>query len=97
MRPAGPCGIQGRPTDTAVTCREFTDRLLDHLEGALPHRADRAVRRHASRCRCCRTYLAQYRATLQAVRTLAEWETLESDEELDLSRLRAATAAPFVH
>jgi hypothetical protein len=80
-----------------VTCREFTDRLADHLDEALPHRADRAVRRHAAACGSCRAYLAQYRVTTEAVRALAEWDDLECDEVLDVTRLLAASASGPVH
>jgi anti-sigma factor RsiW len=80
-----------------VTCREFTERLADHLDDALPHRSDRAVRRHASRCRACRAYQAQYRATIEAVRTLAEGDDLESEDVLDVPRLLAAAVAGQVH
>jgi hypothetical protein len=61
-----------------VTCREFTERLADHLDDTLPQRSDRAARRHAARCRGCRHYLADYRATVTALRALAEWNDLKA-------------------
>ena len=76
-----------------VTCREFTDRVADHLDHALPHRSERAVRRHADRCRGCQAYLEEYRATRAAVAELAEWDELESEDALDLSRLLTASVA----
>jgi anti-sigma factor RsiW len=80
-----------------VTCREFTERLPDHLDDALPHRSDRAVRRHVDRCRACRAYLAQYRATMETVRALAEWDELGSEDILDVARLLSAATAGAVH
>jgi len=82
-----------------VTCREFTERLADHLDGTLPRRSDRAARRHVARCRSCRHYRAHYRATVNAVHALAEWDAVEaeSDEAVDLSRLLFALAARSVH
>lgn len=76
-----------------MTCREFTERLADHVDGTLSDRAQRAVRRHAARCRGCRTYLDQYRATRAAVGALAEWDELESDDVLDVPGLLQAAEA----
>jgi anti-sigma factor RsiW len=76
-----------------VTCREFTERLAEHLDGALPNRSDRAVRRHADGCRGCQAYLAQYRATRAAVAALVDWDELDSEDTLELSRLAMSTAA----
>jgi anti-sigma factor RsiW len=80
-----------------VTCRDFTERLADHLDGALPPRSDRAVRRHAARCGSCRAYLAQYRATVAAVGALAEWDDLELEDDLDVSRLMVSSVAGRVN
>jgi anti-sigma factor RsiW len=75
-----------------VTCREFTERLADHLDGTLPQRSDRAERRHAARCRSCRHYRAHYRTTVNAVRALAEWDAVETDEVVDFLRLLSEPA-----
>ena len=80
-----------------MTCREFAERLPADLDDALPHRSDRTVRRHAARCRGCQAYQAQYRATIEAVRSLAEWDDLESEDLLDVPRLLAAAVAGPVH
>ena len=76
-----------------MTCREFTERLPDHLDDALPQGLKRGLRRHVARCRSCRAYLAQYRATVETVRTLAEWDELESEETIDVSQLLSASMA----
>ena len=51
------------------------------------------MRRHADRCRGCQAYLEEYRATRAAVAELAEWDELESEDALDLSRLLTASVA----
>jgi hypothetical protein len=50
----------------------------------LLHRSHRGMRSHASRCRGCRTYRAQYCATRTAVAALAEWDDLDAEGALDL-------------
>ena len=80
-----------------MTCREFTERLADHLDGTLPRRPEQAMRRHAARCRSCREYLAQYRATVTALRTFGEWDDLEAEDTLDVSGLLAAVPTEPVH
>jgi hypothetical protein len=67
-----------------VTCREFIERLADDLDDGLLHRSHRGMRSHASRCRGCRTYRAQYCATRTAVAALAEWDDLDAEGALDL-------------
>ena len=80
-----------------MTCREFTERLGDHLDHGLPRRLERAMHRHTARCRACRDYLVQYRATVNAVGTLAEWDELEPDDVLDVSRLLSVAASGSIH
>ena len=80
-----------------MTCREFTERLAAHLDHTLPRRADLAGRRHLARCRACRDYLSHYCATVNAVRALGEWDDLESDGVLDVSRLLSAAATGPIH
>jgi anti-sigma factor RsiW len=51
-----------------VTCREFADFMMDYLTGDLPASVAALFERHLSRCPNCQTYLAQYRATVEAGR-----------------------------
>ena len=54
-----------RPRD--VACIELVELLTDYLEGALPADEVAAVDAHLETCPACRTYLAQMRATIQAL------------------------------
>ena len=51
-----------------MTCREFADFVMDYLTGELPADVAASFDRHLSACPNCRTYLAQYRATIAAGR-----------------------------
>ena len=50
-----------------ISCRELTEAATEHLEGALPRRAERRVLAHLRRCASCRRYLAQLRATVSTL------------------------------
>ena len=80
-----------------MTCREFCEHLPDHLDGTLPGRQERAVRRHAAHCRPCAAYATQYRATVDAIRAFTEWDDLDAEEELDLTVLTAGSSTAGVH
>lgn len=54
-----------------MSCREFTDLLLDVLGGSLPRRRAVAARRHLASCPDCAAYARQYRATVEIVRAMA--------------------------
>ena len=49
-----------------MTCREFADFIMDYLTGDLSADVASAFERHLSVCSNCHTYLAQYRATVEA-------------------------------
>jgi anti-sigma factor RsiW len=51
-----------------VTCREATGFLMDYLNGDLPADVQADFERHLDRCANCRAFLAQYRATVAAVK-----------------------------
>ena len=51
-----------------MTCREFTDFIVDHFEGKLPKRVADEFDDHLSVCPTCRTYLRNYRLTVDLVR-----------------------------
>ncbi|HSL23867.1 MAG TPA: zf-HC2 domain-containing protein [Vicinamibacterales bacterium] len=60
-----------------MKCREFTEFILEYLEGTLPDDARAAFERHLSRCDACRTYLSNYRATMAMERQAFEDQDAE--------------------
>ena len=54
-------------TPRDIACIELVELLTDYLEGALPADEVAAVDAHLETCAACRTYLAQMRATIQAL------------------------------
>ena len=61
-----------------MTCRELTDFLLDHVEGALPPEVASDFEEHLAECSSCRAYLGNYAATIRLGRASAE----EPDERV---------------
>ena len=51
-----------------MTCREFTDFIIDHVSGELPPDVSAAFDRHIANCPDCHKYLAQYETTVAAGR-----------------------------
>ena len=51
-----------------MTCREFTDFLVDHFDGNLPQKVAQEFEDHISICPDCRTYLRNYRETIRLAR-----------------------------
>ena len=49
-----------------MTCRDATDFLADYVGGTLTAAVHTTFEYHLERCPNCRTFLAQYRATIQA-------------------------------
>lgn len=61
-----------------MPCRELVELVTDYLEGRLSP-VDRArFEAHLQQCDACRTYLDQFKATLQALGRLPE-ESLSAD------------------
>ena len=54
-----------------MTCREFTEFLADHFDGKLPKRVADEFEDHLSICPDCRTYLRNYRRTIDLARDSA--------------------------
>ena len=52
---------------TDLTCRELVELVTDRLEDALPDAERRRVDAHLGECDGCATYVAQVRATIEAV------------------------------
>jgi hypothetical protein len=55
-----------------MTCREFTERVTEYLEGRAPFRRRLALETHLGRCKHCREYLRQTKTTIRALRRLPE-------------------------
>ena len=74
-----------------MKCRECDEFLVDYVAGELPADVLATFELHLSRCRNCRAYLEQYRATIKAGKTACEAykDGLRMPEEL----IRAILAA----
>ncbi len=79
-----------------MKCRECDEFLLDYVAGELPSDVLATFELHLSRCRNCRTYLDQYRATIEAGKTACDAykEGLRMPEELIQAILAAKPKAP---
>jgi anti-sigma factor RsiW len=55
-----------------VKCRECDEFLGDYVAGELPADVLATFELHLSRCRNCRNYLEQYRATIKAGKTACD-------------------------
>jgi predicted anti-sigma-YlaC factor YlaD len=72
-----------------MTCRELTQLVSDHLEGALSLSERLRFQLHLGLCRNCRAYLRQMRQTLRILGRLpSELPAAPARDEL-LARFRA--------
>ena len=78
-----------------MKCRECDEFLVDYVAGELPSDVVATFELHLSRCRNCRCYLEQYRATIQAGKSAcqAAKEGLQMPEEL-IQAILAARPKP---
>ena len=67
-----------------MKCRECDEFLVDYVAGELPLEVIATFEQHLARCRNCRVYLEQYRATIKAGKTACDAyrEGLRMPEEL---------------
>ena len=67
-----------------MKCRECDEFLVDYVAGELPLEVIATFEEHLARCRNCRVYLEQYRATIKAGKTACDAyrEGLRMPEEL---------------
>jgi anti-sigma factor RsiW len=63
-----------------MTCREVTEFLMDYLDGGMPEALRAAFEGHLAVCSNCRTFLAQYQATIRAAHA-----ALAHDDQVDLA------------
>ena len=78
-----------------MKCRECDEFLVDYVAGELPADVLATFETHLARCRNCRVYLEQYRATIQAGKTACDAykEGLRMPEEL-IQAILAAKPKP---
>ena len=78
-----------------MKCRECDEFLVDYVAGELPPDVLATFELHISRCRNCRTYLEQYRATIKAGKTAcdAAKQGVQMPEEL-IQAILAARPKP---
>jgi anti-sigma factor RsiW len=63
-----------------VTCREFSDFIIDYVSGELPSKVSVAFERHIANCPDCHKYLTQYQTTVAAARrALADDDDVPDD------------------
>lgn len=55
-----------------MKCRECDEFLVDYVAGELAPEVVATFEQHIARCRNCRVYLDQYRATIKAGKTACE-------------------------
>lgn len=55
-----------------MACRELVELVTDYLEDRLPTAGRMRFEAHLAACEACRTYLEQYRRTVQALGRLPE-------------------------
>lgn len=61
-------GFMLKHMHSMITCREFEDFIVAHLEGTLTPAQARRFNWHLRICRECREYLAAYRTAMQVGR-----------------------------
>jgi anti-sigma factor RsiW len=67
----------------AISCQELVELVTDYLEGALEAADLRRFEEHIATCGKCTDYLAQLRATIEAVgRITPEDVSPEAEQEL---------------
>jgi anti-sigma factor RsiW len=67
----------------AISCQELVELVTDYLEGALEAADLRRFEEHITTCGKCTDYLAQLRATIEAVgRITPEDVSPEAEQEL---------------
>ncbi len=79
-----------------MKCRECDDFLVDYVAGDLAADVLATFEVHLARCRNCRAYLEQYRATIQAGKTACSTikEAANMPEELIQAILAARPKPP---
>ena len=77
-----------------MKCRECDQFLVDYVSGELASEVLATFELHLSRCRNCRTYLEQYRATIKAGKTACAAHHAHSMPEELIQAILAARKRP---
>jgi len=64
-----------------MNCKEFTDFLMEYMDGELPGEQRSAFEQHIAKCPPCGEYLSSYEATVRMGRELG-CETRDPDAEV---------------
>jgi anti-sigma factor RsiW len=76
-----------------MTCREFTERVTDLLEGKLDAATMAEIDAHLAGCDGCESYLDQMRETIKALRGLEADGGFEHNREQALAAFRRLRSA----
>ena len=71
---------------TELTCQELVELVTDYLEETLPGDARVRFDEHLAGCPYCRTYLEQFRTTIELAGTLREEDVTPAAREALLAR-----------
>jgi anti-sigma factor RsiW len=71
---------------TELTCQELVELVTDYLEEALPDRERVRFEEHLAGCPYCRTYLEQFRTTIELAGALREDDVTPGAREALLAR-----------
>ena len=67
-----------------MSCRELVEVVTDYLEDRLPDRDRVRLEAHLAECPYCEEYIAQMRATIEALGELPRAESLDARTEREL-------------
>lgn len=78
-----------------LTCREITELIDDFIDGRLSYWETAKFQMHVGMCKNCREYLAQLKATRQALGSLPEPEMPAEVKDELLARFRDWKTKPL--
>ncbi len=76
-----------------MTCREFTEFLMDYLEGDLALAERTRFDEHLAACAACVGYLRSYAEAIRLGRTVCEEDHAATDDEVPEELVRAIVSA----
>jgi anti-sigma factor RsiW len=76
-----------------MNCREFTDFLMDYMEGELPDEEREVFESHLRCCPACVAYLESYRQTVAVGKLVCEDPCAEIPDEVPRQLIEAILAA----
>lgn len=76
-----------------ITCEEFEDFILAHLEDELPKRQEAVFQLHLKMCRECREYLEAYRTSIELAKDAYTLDDADLPDEVPEDLVKAVLAA----